>query len=102
MGSVAGPPFAQALATKVGASSLAVQGVEYPADIPGFLAGGDATGSQTMADLTTQAVTQCPNASVFIAGYSQGGQLVHNAAQLLPADVSSKVAGAVIFGDPGM
>lgn len=47
VGSIAGPPFFQALSSKVG-GDLAVQGVEYPADIPGFLAGGDANGSKTM------------------------------------------------------
>lgn len=36
-----------------------------------------------------------------MAGYSQGGQLVHNAAAQLPASVTAKVAAAVIFGDPG-
>lgn len=35
-----------------------------------------------------------------MSGYSQGGQLVHNAAAMLPASVMSGVAGAVIFGDP--
>jgi cutinase len=48
VGTIAGPPFFQALATRVGAGNLAVQGVDYPADIPGFLAGGDKAGSQTM------------------------------------------------------
>lgn len=103
VGTLAGPPFFQAMAQQLGgAQNLAVQGVDYPADIPGFLAGGDAAGSQTMAQLTQQAVTQCPQSKVLMAGYSQGSQLVHNAAAMLPADVSSKVAGAVLFGDPSM
>jgi cutinase len=46
-------------------------------------------------------MTQCPSTKVVMAGYSQGGQLVHNSAKLLPAATASKVAGAVIFGDPG-
>ncbi|KAI0162559.1 cutinase [Pestalotiopsis sp. NC0098] len=99
VGSVAGPPFFQALSDKMG-GDLAVQGVKYPADIPGFLAGGDKAGSQTMADLVTQAMTQCPDTKVVMAGYSQGGQLVHNAAKMLPASTTSKVMAAVIFGDP--
>lgn len=45
-------------------------------------------------------MSQCPSSKIIMSGYSQGGQLVHNAAKLLPADVMSKVAGAVIFGDP--
>lgn len=47
VGSVAGPPFFQALSKMVN-GDLAVQGVEYPADIPGFLAGGDKNGSAKM------------------------------------------------------
>ncbi|KAI0136835.1 cutinase [Xylariales sp. AK1849] len=99
VGTVAGPPFFQALSSKVG-GDLAVQGVDYPADIPGFLAGGDAAGSMKMAQLVQQAMASCPATAVIMAGYSQGGQLVHNAAQMLPAATASKVAGAVIFGDP--
>lgn len=53
------------------------------------------------ADLVTQAMTQCPDTKVVMAGYSQGGQLVHNAAKMLPASTTSKVMAAVIFGDPG-
>jgi cutinase len=96
-----------ALASDIGASNLAVQGVDYPADIAGFLEGGDPTGSQTMASLVEQAFSQCPDTKVVMSGYrydppsshlplssswylithhcvcSQGGQLVHNAAKLL-------------------
>jgi cutinase len=100
VGTLAGPPMFQAVAQKVGAGNLAVQGVQYPANVQGFLAGGDATGSKTMADLVTKAVTQCANSSVIMSGYSQGGQLVHNAAKMLPAATTAKVAGVVIFGDP--
>ncbi|KAH6656629.1 cutinase [Truncatella angustata] len=99
VGSVAGPPFFQALSSKVG-GDLAVQGVEYPADIPGFLAGGDAAGSKKMASLVSQAMTKCPDTKVVMAGYSQGGQLVHNAAKMMSSATASKVAAAVIFGDP--
>lgn len=102
VGSLTGPPFFQALAQQVGADNLAIQGVDYAADIPGFLAGGDAAGSQLMAQLVQQTVEQCPQSKVIMSGYSQGCQLVHNAAAMLPADVSGKVAGAVLFGDPGM
>ncbi|TDZ15104.1 Cutinase [Colletotrichum sidae] len=99
VGTLAGPPFFQSLATQVG-GNLAVQGVEYPADIPGFLAGGDASGSQQMAQLTQQALANCPGSSVIMSGYSQGGQLVHNGAAMMPAESVAKVAGVVIFGDP--
>lgn len=48
VGALTGPPFFEALSEQVGAGNLAVQGVEYPADIAGFLAGGDAEGSALM------------------------------------------------------
>jgi cutinase len=35
-----------------------------------------------------------------MSGYSQGGQLVHNTAMLLPASTIAKASSAVIFGDP--
>ncbi|OLN95220.1 Cutinase 3 [Colletotrichum chlorophyti] len=100
VGTLAGPPFFQALSAQVGPGNLAVQGIEYPANIPGFLAGGDANGSQEMARLTQQAVTNCPSSSVIMSGYSQGGQLVHNGAAMMPPAMTAKVAGVVIFGDP--
>lgn len=47
------------LSSIIGASNLAVQGVTYAADIFGFLAGGDAAGSQLMANLTTRVSPTC-------------------------------------------
>jgi cutinase len=92
VGTLTGPPFFAALAQVVGINNLAVQGVDYPADIPGFLAGGDANGSMTMAQLVGQAVTQCPTSKVVVSGYSQGGQLVHNAAKMLNGTTAAKVS----------
>lgn len=43
----------------------------------------------------------CPSTKVVMSGYSQGGQIVHNAVKLLPAATLAKVSSAVIFGDPG-
>ncbi|RZK29136.1 MAG: cutinase family protein, partial [Hymenobacter sp.] len=41
-----GPTFFNALASRLGGTSrLAIQGVTYPANVAGFLAGGDAAGS---------------------------------------------------------
>lgn len=52
-----GPDFFNNLTALVGAGSVAVQGVDYDASIPGFLgnlAGQDDPGVQTMADLVTR------------------------------------------------
>ena len=69
VGSLVGPPFFSAVASAIGGTNLAVQGVAYPADIPGFILGGDAGGSLTMANLVQQAVTQCPTTKVVMGGY---------------------------------
>lgn len=84
-----GPLFLNNLSSLVGAAQLAVQGVDYAADVLGFLQGGDAKGSQKMADLVALAHTQCPSTEIVLSGYSQGGQLVHNAADLLASNTAA-------------
>jgi cutinase len=37
-----------------------------------------------------------------MGAYSQGGQVLHKAAALLPASTMAQVSSVVIFGDPGM
>ncbi|KAF7332463.1 Carbohydrate esterase family 5 protein [Mycena kentingensis (nom. inval.)] len=100
IGTVAGPPLQRALKSALGGKSLSFQGVDYPANVAGFLQGGDRAGSQTMADDLTKAAQACPNAALVTVGYSQGGQLVHNSAKLLSPAVSQRIKAAVIFGDP--
>ena len=80
---------------------MAVQGVNnYPADIAGFEAGGSATGSQNLAQLIGQAMTQCPRTKLAVSGYSQGAQVVHNAAKLITPAQSAFINSVVLFGDP--
>ncbi|KAH8883091.1 cutinase [Thozetella sp. PMI_491] len=95
-----GPLFFNALAALIGESNLAVQGVTYAADIIGFLQGGDPAGSKLMASLVSTAATQCPNTKIVLSGYSQGGQLVHNAAANLTTALTNKINSVLIFGDP--
>lgn len=47
-------------------------------------------------------MTSCPSTKVVMVGYSQGGQLVHKAASMLPAQTMANVSSVVIFGDPSM
>ncbi|KAK7462162.1 hypothetical protein VKT23_007765 [Stygiomarasmius scandens] len=84
----------------LGSRSLSFQGVDYPADIPGFLEGGDPQGSRNMANDLTNAANACPNAKLVSSGYSQGGQLVHNSAAMLSSAVLNRINAVVIFGDP--
>lgn len=69
MGTLAGPPFVQAMGQMMGAANVAVQGIDYPADIPGFLAGGDAGGSKLMAQMVGQVMAACPTTNLVMAGY---------------------------------
>jgi cutinase len=71
MGTIAGPPFVSAIGKMMGgAANVAVQGIDYPADIPGFLVGGDAGGSQLMAQMVGQVRAACPDTALVMAGYS--------------------------------
>ncbi|MCJ1303225.1 hypothetical protein MMC08_006033 [Hypocenomyce scalaris] len=100
VGELAGPPFFNALDILVGAPNVAVQGVDYPATIEGYLEGGDAGGSALLASLTEQAASQCPQTQIVLSGYSQGAQLVHNGAKQISAQVAARVKAVVLFGDP--
>lgn len=71
MGSIAGPPFVSAIGDMMGgAANVAVQGIEYPANVAGFLAGGDKDGSALMAQMVGQVRAKCPDTSLVMAGYS--------------------------------
>ncbi|KAH6712380.1 cutinase [Leptodontidium sp. MPI-SDFR-AT-0119] len=100
VGLVTGPPFFDALEAVMGAGAVSVQGVEYGATITGFLQGGDPAGSVAMATMVEGTVQNCPNAKIVMSGYSQGGQLIHNAAAMLPSATMAKISSVVIFGDP--
>lgn len=88
----------QELISELGASKVAVQGVDYEATVESNALLGSG-GGPVMAQLAQQAIKNCPNTKIAISGYSQGGEVVHYAVQqagLSPSIVSS----AVIYGDP--
>ena len=69
VGSLAGPPFFNALGAAIDFQNVGVQGVPYPATIGGYLAGGDQGGAGTLAALTQQAFSQCPQSQIVLSGY---------------------------------
>lgn len=69
VGSITGPPFFTALDNELSDLQVAVQGVNYPADIAGFLAGGSKDGAATMAGLVRTARSKCPNTKIVLSGY---------------------------------
>ncbi|KAK0661486.1 Cutinase 2 [Lasiodiplodia hormozganensis] len=104
MGTTVGPALQQKLESALGADKLATQGVNYPADVAGTFIGsvspGQAEGSQNCAKLVKQALSNCPDTQIVLAGYSQGAQQVHGCLINLDSSSASKVAAAVTFGDP--
>jgi len=95
MGMAVGPPFANALKQSFGKDNVAVQGVDYPADIAGAITGTmnptNAPGATKMTSLVQQALQKCPSTKVVLSGYSQGASQVHGALQNLKTD-ANKVA----------
>jgi len=53
-----------------------------------------------MAQHIKQAVRECPGSRVFLVGYSQGAQIVHNALDETSSSDAEHISGIVVFGDP--
>ncbi|KAJ7825192.1 cutinase-domain-containing protein [Mycena olivaceomarginata] len=70
-------------------TSITVQGVDYDATLLGYFQGGSPSGSATLVTLINNVVSMCPFTKVILGGYSQGAQLVHNAASEISAASSS-------------
>lgn len=120
VGILTGPPFFAAMAEYMnGTNQLAIQGVDYPADVAGFLVGGSPIGAVVMyvvpfpvlplppltksysrAKLINTTLAACPSTPLLLSGYSQGAQVVHLAAASLPANTTAKISSVVLFGDP--
>ncbi|KAI5805042.1 cutinase-domain-containing protein [Geopyxis carbonaria] len=99
VGDDVGPQFFDALvAAEPG--RVIVQGVDnYAADIWGFLGGGSDDGAADMAASVKLVATQCPNSKIW-STYSQGAQVTHKAAKLIPTNLYGLVGAIVLFGDP--
>ena len=99
IGTIIGPPLFAALSSDLD-KNVALQGVNYPADLAGDLDLG-AEGAPDLVSLVTQALDQCPSTKIALAGYSQGALVIHYA---LNDDglSSSDIDAIVYFGDPGM
>lgn len=84
IGTVVGPPFAAALRAVIGGRSHNFVGVDYAANIPGFLVGGDPEGARTMANDVASFANACPNTAIVMSGYrfvlsiSLGTSLISN------------------------
>ena len=45
-------------------------------------------------------MTRCPKTKLCVSGYSQGSQVVHNAAKLISSSAAKFINSVVLFGDP--
>jgi len=88
----------QKLLSDLGASSLTLQGVNYPASAAGNADCG-ADGGADMASEVTTILSRCPHTKIALSGYSQGACVVHNAAASQGLD-DTKISAVVLFGDP--
>ncbi|TFK36399.1 cutinase [Crucibulum laeve] len=100
LGMVVDPPFQTALQALLGEKSVVFEGIDYPAQVTGFLTGGDAGGSITMAKRVTSISERCLSSKIVMSGYSQGAQVTHNAANRLSAAIQNRVNAVITFGDP--
>ncbi|KAI0993453.1 hypothetical protein K3495_g14731 [Podosphaera aphanis] len=94
-----GPAWFAEMRNSMGEMNLAIQGVNYSGDLFGYFLGGDPVGSKRLLSTTKKAARQCPDTKIILGGYSQGAQLVHNAATRLKS-LSKRISAVVLFGDP--
>ncbi|PVH97969.1 carbohydrate esterase family 5 protein [Periconia macrospinosa] len=101
MGTVVGPPTSDGIKAKFGETNVATEGIDYDAALaPNALPGGtDSKSRDLMVDTLTAMATQCPDSVIVAGGYSQGAAVSHRAIESLPANVQSRIAGVILYGD---
>ncbi|KAJ6603368.1 cutinase-domain-containing protein [Mycena vulgaris] len=118
VGARIGPPLIADLRAVLGTAGIAAQGVDHDASV---LGNPHPTSKPTtpMVSLINTAARQCPSTKIVISRYSQGTQVVHNAAAKLTAAVTARITAGgyppllppskriefsfiavVVFGDP--
>jgi hypothetical protein len=68
LGIMVGSQFNAALSSALG-SKFGSAGVDYNNGVGGYLSGGDAAGSTTMAQMINSKVSQCPSTKIIASGY---------------------------------
>ncbi|KAH6647845.1 cutinase [Truncatella angustata] len=101
LGATPGLQLYNQIKSALGASTIAVQGVNYDAETAhGTLPEGvDATAAANMATLIRTVANTCPSAKILLSGYSQGAAMVHASVKRLSTTVQARINAAVTFGD---
>lgn len=89
IGSSVGPSLSREI-EKLAPGKFLFQGIDYQADIAGITALGR-PGGQIAVRQIGEASTLCPDAKIFLSGYSQGAMVMHNAVGSIPAQTKAKV-----------
>jgi len=73
LGSRIGPQFLEVLSSMLSSThpslSLSFVGIDYPADLIGYLEGGDPLGGINMANAVNTVLYACPEARIVMSGY---------------------------------
>ena len=89
IGSSVGPSLNREL-EKLAPGKFLFQGIDYQADIAGITALGRPGGAIAVRQIG-EATALCPDARIFLSGYSQGAMVMHNAVRDIPAGTKAKV-----------
>jgi len=96
LGEIVGPWLSNNLSP---ASDWEVCGVYYTANLSGDYCVG-LPGGMVARDMLVGAAKKCPDAKIFMSGYSEGGMVSHNAVAYAPEDAKKRVSAVVVWGDP--
>lgn len=99
LGSNVGKPLVNQLSAEL-SGRVIFQGVDYPGAVTGYVLQGSPIGTAKMVQHIKQGIRECPESRIFLVGYSQGAQIVHNALDEISPPDAEHIGGIVVFGDP--
>jgi cutinase len=93
-----GQAFVDSLRSQLGARSVGVYAVDYPASRD-FVSSTTAGANDASTHIQSMAAT-CPNTRMVLGGYSQGAGVIDVSTTAMPPEVADHVAAAALFGGP--
>ncbi len=91
-----GQAFVDSLRSRLGARSVGVYAVDYPASRD-FVNSAPAGANDASAHIQSMAAN-CPNTRMVLGGYSQGAGVIDLSTTAMPPEVADHVAAAALFG----
>jgi cutinase len=93
-----GQAFVESLRSQLGARSVGVYAVDYPASRD-FDSSTPAGANDASTHIQSMAAN-CPNTRMVLGGYSQGAGVIDLSTTAMPPEVADHVAAAALFGGP--